>query len=503
MIAGDRASRLLKAVIRHADFVLRHAVDRAGGTPLFVNAVAAADGAPVRHDYDHVDRRALLASPASQQHWLRALAALSVLTGDPGYREAAEAVFRHLLQSCTDASGLIYWGGHTAFDLENRRFAFAPDKAKVHELKCHYPDYGLMWSADPEGTKRYVEAMWNAHILDWKKLDFNRHGPYGTPRGPVWKHVYAGGSVFFWGKGLTFVNAGSDLYYGAAMLAKLSGDSAPLVWAKRLAGRYVETRRDGIGISGYQFSQSANSWCAGPAVRGDRAQYQIAPLVPADRLVYESTLFKPVPAVVRCQLVIGETLGDEGAEFARWACEEMAAWGRVAYRRSDNRFTPMLTDGWPLEGLVLDRRGYFGPKGKTISAIPAGADFLWMYAMGYRSTGDPFLWRMARDIGRGIGIGDIGERDGEDADLAPERAPLAATAEECRIMYGLLELHRATGRPDLLDAAFRAAKRCLAAHEREGRFEGGGIVFTDDPAPLSLLHVAAVSIGVDLATAFR
>ncbi|MDQ8735377.1 hypothetical protein [Paenibacillus sp. LHD-38] len=58
------------------------------------------------------------------------------------------------------------------------------------------------------------------------------------------------------------------------MLAKLSGDETPLAWSKRLAHRYVETRRPGIGISGYQFSQSAASWCDGPAVRGDRAQYQ-------------------------------------------------------------------------------------------------------------------------------------------------------------------------------------------------------------------------------------
>ncbi|WJH33855.1 hypothetical protein N6H14_28310 [Paenibacillus sp. CC-CFT747] len=278
MMAGSgTAARLRERVRKHADLLLKHASDPKGESPLFVNALDGRSLQPVSYDPDHVNRKALLSSPASQSHWFKLLDGLSEVTGLPRYAERTKEVYRYLLGGQTDEQGLLYWGGHTANNLESGTLEFAGDKSKVHELKMHYPDYGLMWKADPAGTRRYIEAIWNAHILDWGTLDFNRHGPYGTERGRIWENEYQGGDVFFWGKGLTFVNAGSDLYYAAAVLSKLSGEQAPLHWAKRLASRYVETRQEGVGISGYQFSQSAGSWCDGPAVRGDRAQYQIAP----------------------------------------------------------------------------------------------------------------------------------------------------------------------------------------------------------------------------------
>lgn len=486
----EAAQRLIGLVRQHADSLLLHAADPGGDTPLLANALDPLGRIPVRYDPDHISKKALLASPASQQHALKLLAGLSALTGEPAYRERAEAIFRFLLRHLTDRSGLIYWGGHTAYNLETRSVEFAGDKSKVHELKMHYPDYDIMWAADPAGTRAYIEAMWNAHVLDWSRLDFNRHGPYDTPHGRLWRHDYEGGEVFFWGKGLTFVNAGSDLYYAAAMLGALSGDSASLEWAKRLAGRYAETRRPGIGISGYQFSQSAGSWCDGPAVRGDRAQYQIAPLVPEGHLVYEGTLFRPRPAVQRCQLAIAERLGAAGEPFLTWSLEEMEAWGRVAYRRSDNAFVPMLTDGYSLEGLTLDRKGYFGPKGTVFRAMPAGTDMFWMYAAGFRHSGNPELWEMARSIAAGIGAGEIGSPSGGERRWDPP-------AEICdyRMIQGLLELHRATEDAEFLAFAVRTAEAAAREAFRTGWFVSGGRVATDDPLPLALLRLAAALLG--------
>lgn len=483
---SEAAAGLIELVSRHAELLLKHAADPSGETPLFVNALDSQTLAPAKHDPDHVNCGALLASPASQQRWLKLLSGLSRLTGDLAYEERALAVNRFMLQNQTDGSGLLYWGGHTAYNVEKRSVEYAGDKSKVHELKFHYPDYELMWRADPEGTRRYIEAVWNAHILDWSRLDFNRHGPYGTPLGPLWEQEYNGGDVFFWGGGLTFVNAGSDLYYAAAMLAKLTGEAAPLTWSKRLAHRYVETRQPGIGISGYQFSQSATSWCDGPAVRGDRAQYQLAPLIPEGHTVYEGTLFKPRPVVQRCQLAIGEQVGEAARCFIRWSCEEMAAWGRTAYRRSDNSFVPMLTDGYPIEGLTLDRNGYFGPKGTVFRAIPAGPDFFWMYAAGYRLSGDPFLWEMARSVAEGMREGDIGLPGGGGV---RNWEPREANADY-RMLYGLLELYKATNDRLYLSFARQSAAHLLSKATLNGAFASDGRILTDDPLPLALLHLA-------------
>ena len=216
------------------------------------------------------------------------------------------------------------------------------------------------------------------------------------------------------GKGLTFHNAGSDFYYAAGMLSKLSGTPEPLVWAKRLAYRYVETRDPKTGLGGYQFSQCQSAWCDDVGkIRGDRAQYQYGDDFKGHRVV-EGTLFpcygdtpEVEPQVGR--LLLGEQLGDAGRDFTRWVVEELTAWGKSAYRKKDNTFIPMLTDGTSMEGYVCKKDGYFGPKGRVLRAGHPGPAHLWLYAWAFRQSRDAFLWEMARNIAQGNGWGDIGE----------------------------------------------------------------------------------------------
>jgi len=70
----------------------------------------------------------------------------------------------------------------------------------------------------------------------------NRHGSPKKQFGNPWANEFKSEPVFFWGTGLSFLNTGSDLFYAGAMLSKLSGQTEPLIWSKRLAYRYVETR---------------------------------------------------------------------------------------------------------------------------------------------------------------------------------------------------------------------------------------------------------------------
>ena len=57
------------------------------------------------------------------------------------------------------------------------------------------------------------------------------------------EHAYQGGPIFFVGRGLTFINCGSDLYYAAGLLHHFTGEAPPLVWAKRLNERFLEMCR--------------------------------------------------------------------------------------------------------------------------------------------------------------------------------------------------------------------------------------------------------------------
>jgi len=279
-----------------------------------------------------------------------------------------------------------------------------------------------------------------------------------------------GGNVFFWGKGLTFHNAGSDFYYAAGMLAKLDGDPEPLVWARRLSGRYAETRDPKTGLEGFQFSQCATAWCddAGK-VLGDRAQYQYGADFPGHR-VFEGTLFPcydDLPAIgpQASRLLLAQALGSRGGEFLRQAVDQLIAWGRAAYRREDNAFLPMLTDGTSMEGYVCKKDGYFGPRGRVLRAGHPGAEHFWLYAFAARLARDEFLWQMARDIASGNGWGDIGSTPDAEPSLH-----LPDDVSHPHLLMGLLELHRRGGKDAFLAHAESVGRRILERRVENGWF---------------------------------
>jgi pectate lyase len=430
----------------------------------------------------------VLSNFARQQPLVRLLVAISSLTGDDTFETVAREVAAFMFERFTDSRGLLAWGGHVAVALPDAEVAYERVKGPVHELKYVFPCYDFLWTVDARATARLIEAFWNAHVLDWSRLDFNRHGRYHTPLGALWESTYAGRPVFFWGDGLTFASAGCDLYYAAATLARLSGEARPLTWATRLAGRYVETRQQPIGISGYQFSQCATAWCDGPGVRGDRAQYAYGDLIPDGHVVYEGTRFTPRPVVQRCQLALGAELGSAGDAFTTWAVEELLAWARVAYRPADNAFIPMLTDGYSLEGLAMTRDGYFGPRGRVDTAMPADAEFLWTYARAYRETGDDRLWQMVRAIAHGNGLGDVGDPAGIGTELAPARLT------DRRVLHAWLDLYAATGRRAYLDAAIRIADAIVdrVEHRQPVLTPGDDDIESVARVMLTLVSLAAV-----------
>jgi pectate lyase len=280
------------------------------------------------------------------------------------------------------------------------------------------------------------------------------------------------------------------LFYAGAILSKLSGQEEPLIWSKRLAKRYVETRNPKTGIGGFQFNQSKTASCA-PGIRGDRAQYQYGDDFKG-HFVVEGTLFPCYGNTPRvrpqiCQFLLGEVLGDEGKEFTQWALEELTAWGKVAYRKKDNSFIPMLTDGTSMEGYVCKKDGYFGPKGRVLKAGRAGAIEFWTYALAYRATGDAFMWEMTRSIALGNDLGDIGAKPGTEPQL-PDRMDCS----EYVALLGFLELHKKTGRAVFLNQARKIGDNIVTSFFHKGFFVRSRkhlYAKFDALEPLVLLHL--------------
>ena len=115
---GDR---YLDAARSFAVAVHEHGRDVYGEekTPLFVDGLHATTLEPVR--WLREGDSWILSNLASQAPLFRLLDGLSALSGEKRYAKAAEDAAAHALRGLVSPSGLLYWGGHTAWDLEDEK----------------------------------------------------------------------------------------------------------------------------------------------------------------------------------------------------------------------------------------------------------------------------------------------------------------------------------------------------------------------------------------------
>jgi len=523
--SGLSAEPYLAAVRRFADAVLEHGRDRYGErpTPLFVDGLHADTLEPVVWKWRNGEEW-VLSNFANQQPLLRLLDGLTTLTGEGRYREAAEAAARYVLEHGLSPSGLPSWGGHAAWDLKNDvpvGNSGGPADGKIiysnHELKSNQPYFELMWRINPEATRRLMAMIWQAHITNWETLDYNRHGKMNNKREIVWDHPFDetgpvpfptdGGNLSFSACTAPFVRSGVLLYM-------LGGEEKPLVWARRMTYQWQRARHPKTGLSAAQLS-----WRRGH----DRAIEALGHVYP--QINEASILASYHPAgryhvMPLAQMQAGEVLlasPDEkarrtGEEFVVWAVDDLKTYGRQAVDWSTGLVPPRLTDGTPIRTDEM-KPGYFTPE--DFLPQPVDGWLFWGCALAYRHSRDTEIWSMARSLGRLFQLGEFGEPDGAGRTLALPDLPV----RDRRLLYGLLELHRATGDDAFLRLAARVGDHLLALQAPSGLFprpappprpEGVGKTHdaipgveqparryarTGDEIPLALLHLAAAIEG--------
>jgi pectate lyase len=461
----------LQAVVQFADNVLAKGRDRYGEkpTPLFVDGIQVDTGEPVR--WVAGGQEWIPSNLASQQNLFRTLVGLTNLTGEPRYRQAAEKTIRYHFEHLRSPCGLLRWGGHRFIDLSSGRVV---GEQNSHELKFNLPYYELMHDVDPAATEQYLKAFWNAHILDWGRLDMNRHGRYGKSMGALWENRFDDPEPFFEGDGLTFLNSGTDLIYAGVMLHQFIGDRGALVWSLRLAEQYVKARHPETGLGVYQYSkpvrrQQPPETGSLPTTSnyGDRAENQFG--AEFGEVAREGYLLRSPASIYGnnaiVQLQLAELLGDEGRPLLDWTREGLLAAARHVYHPSTNRVRPMWADGTDLTDYVVKRDGYYGRAGTVFRAQTAPTLLFWSYALGHRLTSAGQLWDTARSMARGHGLGDLGSAPGEavavnlDTDLAD---PIA--------LFGILEVCRTADIPEYRQLARRVGDNLVRQRFHQGFF---------------------------------
>jgi len=467
----NQSTKYLYAVREFADNVLKYGRDTYGPkhTPLFVDGLNIHTHEPVKW-IDPDGTKWVLSNLASQQTLTRTLDGLSTLTGDAKYREAAMQAIEYAFEHLRTPSGLLYWGQGAAYDA-------SADKVWEYGFgfKLDYPHYELMWKVDPNETKRFIEALWSAHVKDWSNLDFNRiaimranlEEPWNHELEEPWNHEYKGGPTFFNSKygGGGFFTTGTSLVQAGATLYRLSGQEQPLVWSRRLVKRFVDTRHPRTGISAYMYN---NPW---RSLGDDLKEHFADPyttIFPLEAFEETRGIYYPETCQTHPWIslfLVGDMLGEKGKEFTQWALEELTAYGKAAYRKEENSFIPMLTDGTSIEGYVCKQDSAFGPRGSVAKPYFADLAFFWAYTVAYRTTSDEFMWQMVRDIALGNKFLDIGQ--------TPAHAPELLTDTTCSDVYGLLsflELYVKTNKPEFLQVAQRIGDNIVDNQFHKGFF---------------------------------
>ncbi len=147
---------------------------------------------------------------------MRTLVALSELTGEDQYKQAAMNATAYMFDHHQYESGLLPWGGHRFLDLKTLDDVYGFD-TNSHELKRHFPYYDLMFEVDKESATQLVRGFWESHIYDWSNEFYhNRHGQWvDTVPEDIWDRSFSDPDAHQVIDRGTMVHTSNDLMYAA------------------------------------------------------------------------------------------------------------------------------------------------------------------------------------------------------------------------------------------------------------------------------------------------
>ncbi len=497
-ITPNSTQKFIDSVAAFADNVVERCRDGYGEkeTPLLADGINLETGVPVKWE------KHILSNLACQQNFLRTLDGLTAITGETKYRKQADEWIEYALNVLQDkASGMLYWGGHTSYDiLEDRPLV------GNHELKCVYPYYQYLYKVDPDATQFAIEGFWHKHIRSWSNLLFNRHGEYRDwDRTTAWEHKYEGSPLPIVDNAmLSFINTGSDLIYAGALLFKLSHNRKPLLWAKRLLKRYDEIRNETTGLGGYQFNHREPC----------RVRISFKKPLSEREDVNETTVITSGVMQTRygraalTWLNLFEELGvSDGQDFLDMVVKDLTALGKHSYDENDRSFSPILIDGMKLSPEdCMEGVGYCSPR--SLEKVKANGLMFFTYAKAYRLTGDRFFWQMVRSLAQGMGWGELGDEN----DSQPSDSQIDATISRMSssnqngifALFGLLELYKATDQKEYLGLAANLGNKLVEASFIDGFFMTSEVTAKgwskiNSYLPLALLHLTAAIEGKNIA----
>lgn len=484
--ADEALSDRMKAVIEFGDTVLSEArfTKNSALSGLFADGLNVDTREPVI--WKNSGENYYTSNLAMQQNLFRTLSALTNLTGDERYKDAAKQQFRYYFDNYMDSTGLFYWGGHRMMNLKREGII---GEQNVHELKEAYPAYDLMYEVDPEATLRFIEAYWNAHVIDWSKLEMNRHGDYNKKIGPLWNSEWGyPDDWLFEVEGLPFAAACVGMDYAALKYSELTGDKAPLTWIKRMFELYLDSRHPVTGLGGSQF---------GTFIKGDRAALQYGEYfgeaaIEGWAYIRASGINIHFGNTIFAQIDLSKQIGD--MEMAREYAGIYEAFCEHMYRPELDAAEPMFADGSSVVGFKSPP-GYYGQITMGYAALKPQVFTTGVYA--YFTKPSQLIWDTVRDMGdskiTGF-IGDIGTEPGKNVNLNFETG-----CNDAKTAMMFIYMYDQTGCRDYFEMAKHIGDNIVKKNFVKGLFVSHPDHYEarlDTPEPYVLLTIEAYERGM-------
>jgi len=164
--------------------------------------------------------------------------ALTKLTGNANYQQAASNYIKDFLANCVAKNGVFLWGNHyyyDAFQDTTMKFGskptpvdFSTETGDLHEIRPLAPAWEAIWQVGAEATEREIRQSVKQHVSDANTGEFNRH---------------ADGE-----RGHAFLEAGGILMYSLAWLYEKTGDETLLGQADKIANFSYQHRDANTGL---------------------------------------------------------------------------------------------------------------------------------------------------------------------------------------------------------------------------------------------------------------
>ena len=214
-LAQDDAARYLQMAKAFADGMIQLGRDQYGErhSPAFVSTLdlrtmkmPSSTSEPTRRMYSSFFRAEDYSTSANPMYHIdlyQLLEALTVLTGDPQYRNAArESIGWFFENTQSPATGLMAWGEHLAWDLIEDKVTVGnirDGKLQVSDIHEFYGPW-LHWKTTcevaPDAARRFAGGLWEHQIYDHRTCDYSRHARY-SKHGPGRGYEFARQAGFY------------------------------------------------------------------------------------------------------------------------------------------------------------------------------------------------------------------------------------------------------------------------------------------------------------------